>query len=535
MKRILSIALGLFGTLSLLAQSNPSISVKSNVDEALLYLGGAQISRSVTVNIPKGTTTLVFRDLPNTLDPSTYSVEGKGAFTILSIKEGFSTQPQTLPKQAQQIKDSLTLLLAQKEDVEMLQGVLDEEERFLNMNRTIGGQQTGISAAELRQTNEFYRNRLGEVKKGQLANRRKLTKLNQDIERLKARLYPFSADRVALNQELAITVMADRPVSGSIKVSYFTRAASWAPMYDIRSSGPGEPVELILRASASNITGENWENTKFTFSTGQPSEGATPPVMQPWFLRPIQPPRPVAAPMAMSRAKMQPEMAYEVEAFADMDIAGSAADFSVRQDAMIATEYSIPIAYSLSTGKDPLIVEIEKKILDATYEYLALPKLSPRAYLMAKIPNTDQLNLLSAKASIYLGGAYTGSSFIGPSMTTDTLTLPLGVDNAIIVERNRIKDYKTKRFIGSKVTETVGWDISVRNNKRTPITVKLVDQIPVSTDRSITVDADNISGGQLNKETGIISWRITVDPTGSKTVRLTYKVEYPRDMNLYIE
>ena len=535
MKRILFFAFGLFSSIALIAQSNPGISVKSNVDEALLYLGGAQISRSATVNIPKGTTTIVFRELPNTLDPSTFSVEGKGAFTILSIKEGFSTQPQTLPKEAQQIRDSLTFLLTQKEDVEVLQAVLDEEEKFLNMNRSIGGQQTGIIAAELKQSNEFYRTRLAEVKKGQLANRRKITKMTLEIERLKARLYPFSADRVSLNQELSITVMADRPVNGSIKVSYYTRTASWAPLYDIRTAGPGEPVELILRASATNATGENWDKTKFIFSTGRPSEGATPPVMYPWFLRPILPPRPVEAPMAMSRAKMQPEMAYEIEAYEEMDMAGSAADLSVREDAMIATEYAIPIAYSLSTGKDPLIVEIEKKQLEAIYEYLALPKLSPKAFLMAKIPNTDQLNLLSAKASIYLEGAYTGSAYIGASMATDTLTLPLGVDNAILIERNRIKDYKTKRFFGSKVTETVGWDISIRNNKRVPVTIKVVDQIPVSTEKNISIEADNISGGQLNKETGIITWRVTIDPTTSKSIRLTYKVEYPKDMNLYIE
>lgn len=528
-----------FGCIAAIAQRNPDVTLPSKVDAVKFYLGGAQVTRSASVNLGVGNTTIIFTDLPNTIDQSTFQVEGEGAFTIMSIKEGYNNKPRSLPKEAKLIKDSLTLLLSQKEDTETAQSIVDEEEKFLNQNRVIGGQQNGVKALELKEAADFYRVRLSEIKKDGLANRRKITKLNEEIERLKARLYPFSSERISLNQELSVTLVTDKPVKGKLKISYYTSAAGWLPSYDIRSNGPGSNVNLVLKASASNSTGENWENVKFIFSTGRPSENATPPTIFPWYIRPLPPPRPVsalgydkqkrmeAAPMAMYKEAMELE---EV-----MVISGTMADYSEKQEAITSVDYSIPIPYSLQTGKDPLVVEIEKQELQAEYEYLAIPKLVQKVYLMAKMANMERLNLLSANASIYLNNAYTGVAYINPAMTGDTLSLPLGIDNAITVNRNRIKDFKSKNFIGSRVSETIGWEITVRSLKQAPIKLKLTDQIPMTTDKTIKVEVVDLSKGKLNSENGIVDWSINLEPGKTHTLRLVYKVEYPKEMKLMLE
>ncbi|MFO8022426.1 MAG: DUF4139 domain-containing protein [Perlabentimonas sp.] len=510
-----------------------TIPVKSNVDEVKLYLGGAQVTRSANLNITNGTSKIVFKDLPNTIDATTFSVDGRGDFTILSIMQGYSNEKQRLPKEAQVLQDSLTLLMAQKEDIVVLQSILEEEERFLYENRSIGGQQSGVNPTELKDAANFYRTRLGEIKKKQLTHRRTVAELNKEIERLKAKLYPFSSDRVALNQELAVTVSAKKATNAKLTVSYYTTSASWSPMYDIRTDGFGEPVELILKASATNFTGEDWADTKFTFSTGQPTLGATPPTINPWFLRPISKvPAPSMAQSYSVRVAAEPEQLDQDKMTTS---AGSSADYSVKQDAVTATDYSLPISYQLETGKDPLVVEIEKKRLEAKYEYFTIPKKSFNAYLLAKIPNTEKLNLLSGKASIYLEGAYTGSANLSSSMSADTLLLPLGVDKAIKVERVRTKDYKSKRFIGSKVAETVGWDINIRNGKGVPISIKITDQIPVSTDKSISIEPEETTDGSINKDTGMVTWRLKLNPSEKRKLQIGYKVDYPKDMKIVLE
>ena len=535
MKNFITLLLSSVLAVATFAQHDAVVPVNSDVSHVKLYIGGAQVTRTASISIGKGTTKLVVKNLPNTIDASTFTVEGKGDFTILSIMEGYSNQAQNLPNEAKPIKDSLTLLLTQKEDIENAQLILSEEENFLNLNRTIGGKETGITAAELKQIHEFYKSRYASVKKEQLANRRKLTDLNKEIERLKARLYPFTADRVSLNQQLEIVVMASKAVSGSMNISYYTSAAGWQPVYDIRAEGFAKPIDLILKASATNGTGENWKNVRFTFSTGRPVLGATPPVINPWFLRPIQPPRPVAAPMSLSRSKMAEEIAYESIDYDERQLAGSSADFSVRQEAMLATDYDIPIAYSLATGKDPLTVEVEKTSLKANFEHTATPKLSAYAFIVAKIPNTEGLALLNAKASIYLDGAYTGSAYISPGMVSDTITLPIGVDNGVLVKRTRVKEFTSRKVIGSKVTETIGWQLEVSNKRSSAITLVLKDQVPVSTDKSIQVKPDELSGGTIDESTGIIKWNVKLDAGKNKNLKFTYSVEYPKDKHIVLE
>ncbi len=536
MKRTFIIAILLCGFMAAQGQVNSQISIDSNVEQVKLYIGGAQVTRTAAVNLPKGTTKLIIKQLPNTIDASTFTVEGRGDFTILSIMEGYSNEPQNLPKEAKPIRDSLTLLLLQKEDTENAQIILVEEENFLNLNRTISGQQDGVNAAELKQIYEFYKSRFASLKKEQLANRRKVVDLSKEIERLKARLYPFSANRVSLNQELAITVLTNKAVNGTLKISYYTAAAGWNPTYDIRTAGAGEPIDLVLKASARNATGENWENVNFTFSTGKPVLGATPPVIYPWFLRPIQPPRPMASTMGALRSNAKEAIAYEASELVDSSYgAGSLANYTVKQESMLAIDYGISIPYSLPTGKDPLTVEVSYMGLKYHNLYTATPKLSSNVYLIAKIPNTEGINLLSANASVYLNGAYTGTAYITPAMVADTITLPIGVDNGVMVERKRVKVFTSRRIIGSKITETIGWELTLVNKRSNPITFKLKDQVPISTDKSIQVKPNELSGGMLEEETGIITWDVQLDAGKTKNIKFTYSVDYPKDKQIYLE
>jgi len=532
------IIIGIFLALTVSAQTNKEFPVTSKVETVKLFLSGAQVSRSASVNLTAGITTIVFKDLPSTLDASTFQVEGVGAFTIMSIKEGFSNKPSSLPKEAQLIKDSITLLLIQKEDIESLRFVLEKEEEFLNMNRQIGEEQNGVNAADLKAATEFYSTRLSELKKGLLIHRRKITDLSQQIERLKSRLYPYTSGRVSLNQELTDSVLAERPTKAEIIVSYFTSAAHWVPMYDIRSTGPGNPVQRVLKASANNLTGENWENVLFTYSTGRPTDNVNPPSIYPWYIRPVPPPPPpVSSKMRMNIMNDEvdydiKEESYELE---EVVTAGLMSDFVNSSDAVTATDYSISIPYTLSTGKDPLVVEIDRKELQADFEYVAIPKMEPSVFLMAKIANAERLNLLSANASIYLNNAFTGSAYLSPEMATDTLSLPLGQDNAVTISRSRIKDLKAKNFFGGRVSETIGWEIVVRSLKSQPIIIKVTDQIPLTTDKEIKVEVVDLSKGKLDPQSGIVTWNLALEPGKSQTLKLVYKVEYPKEMRLILE
>ncbi len=63
------------------------VDVSSSVDAVTVYPDGASVTRLITLDLPAGDNTLVAKDFPLTLDPSSLRVEGEGGakLTIGSI------------------------------------------------------------------------------------------------------------------------------------------------------------------------------------------------------------------------------------------------------------------------------------------------------------------------------------------------------------------------------------------------------------------------------------------------------------------
>jgi hypothetical protein len=49
------------------------------------------------------------------------------------------------------------------------------------------------------------------------------------------------------------------------------------------------------------------------------------------------------------------------------------------------------------------------------------------------------------------------------------------------------------------------------------------------------VEALDYSGGKYNKETGIITWKLQLEPASEKKVKVTYAVKYPKDKRVFVE
>ena len=116
-----------------------------------------------------------------------------------------------------------------------------------------------------------------------------------------------------------------------------------------------------------------------------------------------------------------------------------------------------------------------------------------------------------------------------------SLSLSLGKDNGINVTRKLIKEYSTKRFIGSNRTESRQYEISIRNSKRLSANISLVDQIPVSTNKEISVEEAKAAEAQIDKDTGLVTWIFTLPAGQEKKLGISYNVKYPKDRKLILE
>ena len=197
--------------------------------------------------------------------------------------------------------------------------------------------------------------------------------------------------------------------------------------------------------------------------------------------------------------------------------------------------FDIELPYTIPSDGRPRRVDIQRYDLPATYTHFAVPKLEGAAYLQAAVTDWEQYDLLSGELNLFFEGTFLGASQLDVSTVDDTLTLSLGKDPNVVVERTETGEFRERNFIGSKVAESRAYTISVRNNKRRAITLVIQDQVPVSSDEQIEVKTDLDDEDALDEETGLLTWRVAVPPAGAWSADFGYAVKYPRHMWVVLE
>lgn len=196
-------------------------------------------------------------------------------------------------------------------------------------------------------------------------------------------------------------------------------------------------------------------------------------------------------------------------------------------------EYPIDIAYTiLSDGKDNLI-KIKESNLPVDYVYEAIPKLENDVFLSAQVKDWNKLNLLSGNVSVYFKGTFTGETYIDTKQTEDTLNVSISRERDVLVKREGNKALNDTRFIGSNVKETLVWDITLKNNKTSSITLLVEDQYPLSERSSIEVELLESAGAMVDAKKGKLLWKVELLPNEQKVISYSYSVKYPKGQRLY--
>lgn len=200
-----------------------------------------------------------------------------------------------------------------------------------------------------------------------------------------------------------------------------------------------------------------------------------------------------------------------------------------------AVEFEIKTPYTVNSDNKNYSVDMTVINLPATYTYYCIPKIDRNAFLQARIIDWEKYNLMEGEANVFFENTYIGKTLLDSRSATDTLSLSLGQDKNVNVNREKIKDFTTRQFIGTKKEETRAWLTTVKNNKNQKIDMVIIDQIPVSTLEEIEVSTQNSLGAVENKETGEIKWEFSLEPNNKKELELKYNVKYPKSRNLVIE
>jgi hypothetical protein len=392
---------------------------------------------------------------------------------------------------------------------------------------------------------------------------------------------------------LLIQLMSPEPMTARLELTYFTPAASWTPYYDIRVNNLHEPVVLRYIARLQQTTGIDWKNIKLSLATARPRDQQMAPDPQTWFLSYRRPPvistlqgraagtnlQEVVVTAYAIRGKSSADVEAEsneplyiadgqpisAEAFRQIDPAsilsikklqgseatalyGSRAANGVvvltrKQglenqvsvtDNELSVSYDIDVPYSVASDGKEQILSIKQEEVDASFRYFALPRQADQAFLLGSIAHWEALHLLPGEASIMVEGTYIGKTRIDPQSTSDSLQLSLGADKRLVVERKKLKDVSSVKFLGSNKAQDFAYELTVRNNKKEAVSLLLQEQIPVPMLKEIEVKLIDRAGADLDEEKGLLSWHLQLAPGESRTFKIRYSIRYPRDRQIDI-
>lgn len=533
--------------------SQTTKSVKARLDKVIVFNRGAQLFATEKVSLPVGTTELVFENVsPQMLQASLQAGAGSGVVVMdvryhlqyaVAVKKPVDATLKKLEKDLKGVQDSLVEVGFNVKGLQTRINNFATERTILLNNRLMRGELQRDSLIIFQQSIEYLRLRLNNIDAEMLKLEREqyiwtelrtvLQQREATIQTLLAGNYaPATPDPHPVSQVI-VTVLTERAVNADVTINYFVENAGWTASYDLRASNNATDIELNHRAGVYQNSGIDWKDVLLTLSTGNPNEANIKPVLSPYLLSYQQyvayaeKIRAQPVPKALAQA---PSMTDDVkmESGSDSDIDG-VFDYTTITENALRVEYQIALRYTIASDGQAHHVVIQNQKIPAQYNYTVVPKLDPDVFLMARLTDWEDLNLVAGTARVYFDGTYVGQTAINPGSTNDTLLLNLGRDKSIAVKRIKLKDKSKEKILNENKMVTKTYEIAVRNTKSIPIRLIVEDQMPVTTDPSIKITYEEYGKASFNPETGKLIWDFKLDPKESKRMSFTYEVKYPKD------
>ena len=485
----------------------------SIVKQLSIYRQSCFVKREGSIKLQKGKQNIILDTLPNTIDKTTLTV---------SLQEGVSgsnVQVELLDKDKQEeiTKDVQSKITK----IENKINIKNNQIELWNKNSDFSNH----NSFDISQMSSFIEN---------LPN--KLETIYEEIEVLnkeKAELLKQLTEKQKLANayQIRIDIEANQDQECIYEIKYKDDNAYWYPRYEIHTSDDDQ-LSILMKAGIVQNTDEDLKDIKIRLLSGNPSLNSDIPVLYPKKLDFFKPRVFMNMAGAAKASMMQMDTAMEV---LDEEVSMSKVANVVAQTKMDDTmmEYELDGTWNIDSNKElnALLQEIK---VPCKYHVIAIPKLDDNAYLAAEVNINDIENILNTNATVYHKGSYVGDIYLNPDYNQEKYDISLGKDESIKVKRTQKKKYTSNVLLKNQKKTEFEYEISVNSSKNDKCLVTLIDQVPLSQDKSIVVDIDNISNANLNQDTGKLTWDFELDPKQNKVFNIAYSISWPKDKQINI-
>jgi TonB-dependent SusC/RagA subfamily outer membrane receptor len=572
--------------------------IPSKITKVTVYTKGAQIESEAKFDLSQGKFLLSFKNLSPFINKESIRVDGDGKFTILNVqlRNDYLNELEK-KKEVNELNVNIQNYQDKIEDEETWIKITNEKLDFLKSNKTVSGNDKSVEPESFKSLNTIYGDNIEKYTLDILKKQRIIKNYKKELNQLENQLNELNSNSKLPSGVITVMVDSKQTQTLTMKLIYHVDNASWYPSYDIRFSSINKPLNITYKANIKQDTGIDWKDVELKLSTAKTNISGQIPELSANYLEfyvpkySNEPKKPISGAINIeefgspgtspnirirglgtmnsndplyvvdgiisgSIDYLNPDNIENIEVLKDASstaIYGSLGSngvvlittkkLSKKSKAPLTTtsknetsvEFSIEGKQSINSDNKLNSLVFKESEINATYEYQSIPKLSKNVYLIAKISDWQKAYLSEGETNLYFENAFIGNSEINTQQFTDTLDISFGVDNNLIVDREKIKDFSETRFIGSNKKVTSAWKLSVRNNKGYPVKVKLFDQVPIPSTNEIQVETLDISGGIIDKETGKVEWNVDLKENESKQFVLKYLVKYPKDETVVVE
>jgi uncharacterized protein (TIGR02231 family) len=533
------------GLSALLASAGPSLAadVKADlhIDRVTVYREGATVTRAGDVAIPAGSNRLLVRGLPAGIDSNTLRVTVEagsvqlGGVEIAKINEGvFVSEAER--ELRHKIEETNDRRVAVQDDVATAQTQLKLLDS-LAANPAGSPTKPAVDGANLTAVLATMATSASGARKRVRDADLQLRTLDRELDKLKADLAKV-ATQSKQSTEVRVALEASAAVTANVTISYTVADAGWDWIYQARLDTVKRRISLDRQGSVHQGSGEDWKAVALSLTTALPADDVATPVLGSLLLDLVvpEPPSKLSSGVAAKRsARMQSVVAGGGD-LQEVIVTGGRRHAAASSTDYVA-EYKIPSRVSLMADREPRLYPIAEDGFDVDLVARVVPSASHAAHLEAVFHYQEQLPIEAGQLELYRDSAYVGEADIQAFLPGAEVRMPFGNDERIRVAIRDEQAQSGQRGVISKQTvKETRQRFDITSYHPAPITVEVIDRIPVSKNADIHVDilkgATNPTAKDFDGKPGVFLWRLDAQPQKTVSIRHYYSVQYPAGRQL---
>ncbi|MES2200771.1 MAG: DUF4139 domain-containing protein [candidate division FCPU426 bacterium] len=534
--RSLLFALGL--AVSSVASASDTRVVVSRPHDVTVYPQGARVERSAEAELPAGSVTVAFENIPvgAVEDSLRLSAQGPKGTKIFGVRFAEIFTSETLLKRRRDLENKIRDL---EDDKNVVSDRVSARQAEMDMLKALGSQgATQIGAAKaglatLPKDLAVMGRRIGELSSASRQDSKTLRAMQEKLDALRNEL---AADGGAGKNSRRVEADMELAEAGTVSFSltYQVPGAGWVPVYDLRLEGG--KVAITFSGDIRQQSGEDWNNVRVELSTARPAAFAEIPDPTNWWL---DFPAPVYnyAPSAKSAGMMLAKKSRAAQMMAMVSTYDETADrgtsvVEVEQAQTLQSEYAVSfgIKRPLSIPSDNVShrVGVSESSHPAEIQLVAVPRLDQAAYIQAEVAYQGLEPLLPGQAQLFREGEYVGKVRLAQVAPGEKFKMGFGKDDQVKVVRKPLQDKSGLGFISAQ--RRMQWQTTIENFHSSARKIEVREQLPRSRQKEIEVGTLEISPKPQKEDPdkpGLMVWVLDLEPKKEAKIRFGYKVSFP--------